>query len=90
MIKLTDNMKFLLGFVVYISYASWWASGISSGVEANALASRETLLVLKDHMKECASLHEKLATVEERVNNNIKNIEILNNVIFIPNKPKRE
>lgn len=83
-VKLTDNMKFLLGFVVYIAYASWWASGVSTNVSANTATSKETLLVLRDHMKECGEMHEHVAAIDEKVKNNSKSIEILHNIIFIP------
>lgn len=77
-------MKFTAGFVVYIVYASWWASGISTGVEANARHSAETLVVLKEHMKECATMHERIATVEATVKDNKTHIDLLNNAIFVP------
>jgi hypothetical protein len=80
--KLTDNMKFLLGFVVYIAYASWWASGVSAGVHQNAKVSAETLVVLKDHMEECGEMHEKVAGMQQNISNNKQHIQFLEQVIF--------
>jgi hypothetical protein len=89
-IQLTDNIKFLAGFLVYIVYASWWASGISATVGYNAKHAEETLIVLKDHMEECSEMHKTVASISKQVDINSKDIKQLQNILFIPIDLKKD
>lgn len=83
-LNLTDNIKFAASFIIYVIAASWWASEISTTIAYNTKTNVETLIVLKEHMQDCATMHERMANVEAKAEDNRLHILRLENIIFVP------
>jgi predicted transposase YbfD/YdcC len=60
-------MKFFLMLLVYVVYLTWWASSLTTTVEAQTLISQKTVLLLDAHIKECKDKDIRQVRLEEDV-----------------------